>query len=39
MKKTELEIMQEMAKKAISECEDLELLDLIYKLIVTSKSE
>ena len=39
MKKTELEIMQEMAKKGISECEDLELLDLIYKLIVTSKSE
>ena len=28
MKKTELEIMQEMAKKAISECEDLELLSL-----------
>ena len=39
MKKTELEIMQEMAQKAILECEDFELLDLIYKLIITSKGE
>lgn len=39
MKNRELEIMQEMAQKAVLECKDLELLDLIYKLIVKSKGE
>ena len=39
MKNTDLEIMQEIAKEAISKCDDLALLDLIYKLIETSKSE
>ena len=37
MKTTELEIMKSMTKKAVEECDDLELLDLVYKIIVTSQ--
>ena len=34
MKTTELEIMKSMTKEAVEECDDLELLDLVYKMIV-----
>ena len=36
MNAKELEIMRSIVKKAIEKCEDFELLDLVYKLIVTS---
>ena len=38
MKTTELEIMKSMTKKVIEECDDLDLLDLVYKLIVKSQN-
>ena len=37
MNTTELEIMRTLIKQAVAECDDFELLDLGYKIIVNSK--
>jgi hypothetical protein len=37
MKTTELKIMKKMTKEAIEKCDDAGLLDLVYKIIVTSQ--
>ena len=37
MNTTELEIMRKMTQQAVAECDDFELLDLVYKIIVKSK--
>ena len=37
MNTTELEFMRKITKQAVAECDDLELLDLVYKLMVKSK--
>lgn len=39
MKTAELEIMKNITKQAVEECDDRELLDLVYKIIVSSKFE
>ena len=33
-----LEIMKNLVKEAVAECNDLELLDLIHKIILSSQS-
>ncbi len=37
MNTTELEIMRKMTQQAVEECDDFELLDLVYKIIVKFK--
>ena len=39
MKSTPLEFMQKETAKVVKECDDMELLDLIYKLVQMSKEE
>lgn len=36
---TALQILREMTADAVAECQDIELLDLVWKLLVISREE